>query len=47
VPAMPSTSGDAAIGRQIAEIISSDLRITGLFTPLGPGGIGGYSYAEA
>ena len=36
VPAMPSSSGDAAIGRQIAEIISSDLRTTGLFT-LGTG----------
>ena len=47
VPAMPSANGDVAIGRQIAEIISSDLRSTGLFTPLGPGGIAGYSYAEA
>ena len=47
VPAMPSTSGDVALGRQIAEIIASDLRTTGLFTPLGPGGISGYSYAEA
>jgi TolB protein len=47
VPAMPSANGDAAMGRQIAEIISSDLRTTGLFTPLGPGGIAGYSYAEA
>ena len=48
VPAMPSTAGgDVALGRQIAEVISSDLRSTGLFTPLGPAGIGGYSYAEA
>ena len=48
VPAVPSASGgDVAVGRQIAEVISSDLRSTGLFTPLGPAGIGGYSYAEA
>jgi TolB protein len=47
VPALPSSSGDAAIGRQIAEVISSDLRSTGLFTPLGPSGIGTYSFAQA
>ena len=44
VPAMP---GDAAIGRQIASVIASDLRSTGLFTPLGPNGIGSYSTAQA
>ena len=48
VPAMPSAGGsDLAVGRQIAEVIASDLRTTGLFTPIGPGGIGGYSYPEA
>ena len=48
VPAVPSASGgDVAVGRQIADVISSDLRSTGLFTPLGPAGIGTYSYAEA
>jgi TolB protein len=47
VPALPSSSGDAAVGRQIAEVISSDLRSTGLFTPLGPSGIGTYSFAQA
>ena len=48
VPAVPSAGGrDIAVGRQIAEVISSDLRSTGLFTPLGPAGIGTYSYAEA
>jgi TolB protein len=48
VPAMPSAgaAGDG-LGRQIAEVISSDLRSTGIFTPIGPGGIGGYSYAQA
>ena len=43
VPVMP---GDM-VGRQVAEVIASDLRSTGLFTPLGPGGIPGYSVAEA
>ena len=48
VPAMPSAGGAGdGLGRQIAEVISSDLRSTGLFTPIGPGGIGGYSYAQA
>ena len=48
VPAMPVASGaDATLGRQIAEVIASDLRSTGLFTPLGPNGIGGYSYDQA
>ncbi|MEO7786723.1 MAG: Tol-Pal system beta propeller repeat protein TolB [Sphingomicrobium sp.] len=43
VPAMP-TVGDApaGLGRQIAEVVASDLRATGLFTPLGPNGIGTY-----
>ncbi len=47
VPTLPSASGGDAVGRQIAEVIASDLRSTGLFTPLGPGGIGGYSFAQA
>jgi TolB protein len=48
VPAMPSAGGAGdSRGRQIAEVISSDLRSTGLFTPLGPNGIGTYSYAQA
>ena len=46
VPALPSQSNDA-VGRQIAEVIASDLRSTGLFTPLGPNGIGSYSVSEA
>lgn len=29
-----------ALGRQIAEVIASDLRGSGLFKPLGPGGVG-------
>jgi len=48
VPAMPATQGASeALGRQIAEVIASDLRSTGAFTPLGPNGIGGYSVAQA
>src|SRR5687768_10492658 len=48
VPAMPSAGGSGdALGRQIAEVIASDLRSTGMFAPIGPGGIGGYSYAQA
>ena len=43
VPAMPGQ----AVGRSIAEVIASDLRSTGAFTPLGPGGIGTYSSAQA
>jgi len=48
VPAMPAGEGGSeALGRQIADVISSDLRSTGAFTPLGPNGIGGYSVAQA
>lgn len=43
VPVMP---GDM-VGRQVAEVIASDLRSTGMFTPLGPGGLPGYSVEEA
>jgi TolB protein len=43
VPAMP---GDV-VGRQVAEVIASDLRSTGMFTPLGPGGQPSYSVEEA
>ena len=48
VPAMPASQGASeALGRQIAEVIASDLRSTGAFTPLGPNGIGGYTVAQA
>ena len=43
VPVMP---GDM-IGRQVSEVIASDLRSTGLFTPIGPGGLPSYSIEEA
>ena len=43
VPAMPGL----AVGRDIAEVIASDLRSTGRFTPIGPGGIGTYAQGQA
>jgi len=43
VPAMPG----AAVGRDIAQVIASDLRSTGMFTPLGPGGIASYPQEQA
>ncbi|MCY7398852.1 MAG: Tol-Pal system beta propeller repeat protein TolB [Sphingomonas bacterium] len=48
VPAMPVAGGaPSTLGRQIAEVIASDLRSTGLFTPLGPNGIPGYTLGQA
>ena len=35
-----------ALGRQVAEVIASDLRGSGLFKPLGPSGIGAVSFPE-
>ncbi|HEY0629459.1 MAG TPA: Tol-Pal system beta propeller repeat protein TolB [Sphingomicrobium sp.] len=43
VPVMPGNM----IGRQVSEVIASDLRSTGLFTPIGPGGLPSYSVEEA
>ena len=43
VPAMPG----AALGRDISQVIASDLRSTGLFTPIGPGGLPGYPQEQA
>ena len=43
VPVMP---GDM-VGRQVSEVIATDLRSTGLFTPIGPSGLPGYSVEEA
>ena len=54
IPVMPTPAptdtaagGTVALGRQIAEVVAADLRATGLFTPLGPDGIGSYSYPDA
>jgi TolB protein len=43
VPVLPGQP----VGREIAQVVASDLRATGLFTPIGPGGIAGYSVAQA
>lgn len=54
VPPMPTPSeadsgagSTAALGRQVAGVVASDLRSTGAFTALGPTGIGSYTYGEA
>lgn len=48
VPAMPAGQGGSdALGRQIAEVIASDLRSTGAFQPIGPAGMPGYDMREA
>ena len=43
VPVMPADM----VRRQVSEVIATDLRSTGLFTPIGPGGLPGYSVEEA
>ena len=43
VPAMPGSG----LGRDIAQVIASDLRSTGMFSPIGPGGIGSYAQEQA
>jgi TolB protein len=48
VPALPVAGGaSSTLGRQIAEVIASDLRSTGLFTPLGPNGVPSYTFSQA
>lgn len=54
VPAMPTpidvptAAGDTAeLGRQVAEVIASSLRFTGLFDARGPDAAGSYTYAQA
>jgi TolB protein len=48
IPALPVAGGaPSTLGRQIAEVIASDLRSTGLFTPLGPNGVPGYTLGQA
>ena len=43
---VPVVPGGPA-GRGIAEVIAADLRSTGLFTPIGPGGVPTYAGSEA
>ncbi|WP_029941977.1 Tol-Pal system beta propeller repeat protein TolB [Sphingomonas astaxanthinifaciens] len=47
VPPMPVEGAELALGRNIAGVIASDLRGTGRFAPLGPGGLPNYSLAQA
>ena len=54
VPAMatPQAVATAAgntglLGNQVAAVVASDLRSSGLFTPIGPDGLDSYSYIEA
>jgi TolB protein len=54
VPAMPTPSpaqtaagNTASLGMQVAGVVASDLRSSGLFTPLGPDGVNSYPYVEA
>jgi len=45
--ATPTAQGDTvSLGRQVAEIVSNDLRSSGLFTPVGPGGLPAVSFAQ-
>ena len=45
--ATPTPEGDTvSLGRQVAEIVASDLRSSGLFTPAGPGGLPAVSFAQ-
>ena len=53
VPAMPTPQATAtaagstdALGRQIAEVIAADLKGSGLFKPLGPGGVRAIGFDE-
>ncbi|MBS0504342.1 MAG: Tol-Pal system protein TolB [Proteobacteria bacterium] len=39
--------GTDALGRQIADVIAADLRGSGLFRPIGPGGVPTVSFGEA
>lgn len=53
IPAMPTPqavatpAGDtAALGRQVADVVAGDLRGSGLFKPVGPGGIRAIGFPE-
>ena len=53
IPAFPTDSerataagGTTALGRQIAEVITADLRNNGLFKPLGPSAVRAITYGE-
>ncbi|HEX2764848.1 MAG TPA: Tol-Pal system beta propeller repeat protein TolB [Allosphingosinicella sp.] len=53
IPSMPTpqsvdtAAGDtAALGRQVAEVVAGDLRGSGLFKPVGPGGVRAIGFPE-
>jgi TolB protein len=53
VPYMPTpqeaasaAGGTGALGRQVADIVAADLRNSGLFTPIGPGGLHPVSFPQ-
>jgi len=53
VPDMPTpqesataAGGTGALGRQVADIVAADLRNSGLFTPIGPGGLHAVSFPQ-
>ena len=53
VPYMPTPQASdtaagntGALGRQVADIVATDLRNSGLFTPIGPGGLRAPSYPQ-
>ena len=44
---VPTEAGSTeALGRQVAEVVASDLRGSGLFKPLGPSGVPGITFPE-
>lgn len=44
---VPTAAGDTgALGRQVAEVITNDLRGSGLFQPIGPNALGQVSFAQ-
>ena len=45
-PAATAAGNTQALGRQVAEIVATDLRNSGLFTPIGPGGLQAVSYPQ-
>ncbi|NNC47605.1 MAG: Tol-Pal system protein TolB [Sphingomonas sp.] len=44
--AVPAMAGDSATGRNISAVIASDLRFTGVLSPIGPTGIRGLEVGE-
>src|SRR5690242_15332523 len=46
VPTAANTEGTAALGRELARVITADLKNNGLFKPTGPDSLPRPSYAE-